>query len=126
RHRFNARIRLFLPILFLKKRYVTSNLNNNAANQKSALMSTNIATATLLKVPGAQGYQYQRRLLELVDRGFSRSLNTNIATATLLEVPGAKGWLYQPHLLEVDSINIVFWNYLKYSTISMLSGPRNP
>ncbi|OXU23572.1 hypothetical protein TSAR_014486 [Trichomalopsis sarcophagae] len=63
-------------------------------------------------------------------RGFLGSLNTNIATAILSEVPGAQGYQYQRRLLEfqekVDSINIVFWNYLKYSTISMLSGPRNP
>ncbi|OXU30347.1 hypothetical protein TSAR_016182 [Trichomalopsis sarcophagae] len=58
-------------------------------------------------------------------------MNTNIATATLLEVPGAQGWQYQRRLLEylmsrVDSINIVSLDYLKCSTISMLSGPRNP
>ncbi|OXU22774.1 hypothetical protein TSAR_014126, partial [Trichomalopsis sarcophagae] len=64
------------PILFLKKRYVTSNVDNNAVKQKTrkscfvtrgflGSLNTNIATPTLCKVPGVQGGQYQRRLLEL-------------------------------------------------------------
>ncbi|OXU29762.1 hypothetical protein TSAR_009608, partial [Trichomalopsis sarcophagae] len=72
-----------------------------------------------------------RNMTRLVNWGFSRSLNTNIGSATLLEVPGAQGWQYQRRILEylvsrIDSINIVSLDYLKYSTISMLSCSRNP
>ncbi|OXU31833.1 hypothetical protein TSAR_008282 [Trichomalopsis sarcophagae] len=96
-------MRLFLPILFLKKRYVTANVNNNAAKQKNAV-------------------NINERKYSFVTRGF---------LAILPEVPGAQGWQYQHRLLEylmsrVDSINIISWDYLKYRTISMLSGPRNP
>ncbi|OXU28540.1 hypothetical protein TSAR_008985, partial [Trichomalopsis sarcophagae] len=71
---------------------VTSNVNNNAAKQKNAVniderkysfltrgflgsLNTNIATAILSEIPGAQ---------------FSRLMNTNVATATLPEVPCAQ------------------------------------
>ncbi|OXU20509.1 hypothetical protein TSAR_016047 [Trichomalopsis sarcophagae] len=77
-------------------------------------LNTN-SEATLLEVPGAQGWQYQRR-----SPGVLRKIMTYF-------VETHWDWGFSRYLVSrVDSINIASWDYLKYSTISKLSGPRNP
>ncbi|OXU21946.1 hypothetical protein TSAR_015539 [Trichomalopsis sarcophagae] len=66
-------------------------------NQKEKRRKTNIVTATLPEVPGAQGGQYH---VVSWSFGFLRTLNMNIATTTPPKVPGAQGGQYRCHLQE--------------------------
>ncbi|OXU23790.1 hypothetical protein TSAR_006064 [Trichomalopsis sarcophagae] len=85
------------PILFLKKRYVISNVADNVAKQKTRKKSS-FVTFRVAKHESSDG----KGLLDTWCPGWTRYL-----------------------IRKVDSIKIVSYDFLEYYTASMFSGPRN-